>query len=608
LLKKKLIGGVAVMALMAGSIAIPTLTSASQTTAVVALDGTFSGFNNFTSANNSFYLGQVLNQIWPSPYLFNDSAKLVIDTNIVTKASSTSNSNGQQVVTYTINPKAVWSDGVPLTADDFIYMFQASAGNTDANGNVVRPLWTDVDGQPYDVAGNSGYDQISSVVGSNPSPTVTTSVVKGKTVTKSTPTPCASGSTANRDAGLCPNGRTVTVTFLKGQPYPEWQGLFGLLPAHIARVVGWNSGMDDPSKAVQNIVSAGPYVLSSVDQSNNTYIETQNPKWWGTPAKINRLVFTNLADDTQGIAGLAAGDFQVFQPTTVSADMVSQASQQANVNQSIIPSYTFEHLDFNVTHSTWMAKTAVRQAIAYAVNRSDIIAATVGQVYPATQPDDNYIFMQKTQSGYKPDGKAYDIGGSSAGINKAMSLLGSVAGLYYGKDSMWHTGSATGPVLTFVLQEKGSSVRAAEAQIIQGNLKKVGINVSIVVRSNSTLPAGNFDMVIFGWVGSPFLSGNVNIYGCTVDSNNVCQPNSSNYGNYADVTASNYMNQANIQTALSGEIKYYALADQSLWTGMPSLPLYQSPEAAFWTDNVSGVANNPTQAGIDWNAQNWGIN
>ena len=68
------------------------------------------------------------------------------------------------------------------------------------------------------------------------------------------------------------------------------------------------------------------------------------------------------------------------------------------------------------------------------------------------------------------------------------------------------------------------------------------------------------------------------------------------------------MNQANIQTALSGEIKYYALADKALWAGMPSLPLYQSPEAAFWTDNVSGVANNPTQAGIDWNAQNWGIN
>jgi len=100
----------------------------------------------------------------------------------------------------------------------------------------------------------------------------------------------------------------------------------------------------------------------------------------------------------------------------------------------------------------------------------------------------------------------------------------------------------------------------------------------------------------------------VNIYGCTVDSNNVCQPNSSNYGNYADPVASNYMNEANIQTSLSGEIKYYALADQALWTGMPSLPLYQSPEAAFWTDNVSGVANNPTQAGIDWNAQNWGIN
>lgn len=591
------------LALALGSFAVPTVTSASGTTAVVALDGTFSGFNNFTSANNSFYLGQVLNQIWPSPFIMDQNAKFVRDNNIVTKASSAI-VGGKQVVTYNINKSAVWSDGTPLTADDFIYMYQASSGATDANGN---PIYTDVDGQPYDVAGNSGYNQIESVVGSNPLPVTTSSVVKGKTMTKTVPGTCSSGSNANRNAGLCPNGKTVTVTFFAGQPYPEWPGLFGLLPAHIARVVGWNTGMDNPSTAVRNIVSAGPYVLSNVDQSNNTYTEVKNPRWWGTPANIDTLVFTNLADDTQGIAGLAAGDFQVFQPTTVSRTMIDQAAQQYNVTSSVIPSYTFEHLDFNVGHSQWIAKLAVRQAIAYGISRQNIINATAGQVNVNTKPLDNFIFMAN-QAGYSPDGSAYDIGGTSAGQAKAINLLKSVSGLYYGSDHMFHTGSASGPVLTFTLQEKGSSVRAAEAQLVQSDLAKIGINVSIVVRSNATLAAGNYDMVIFGWAGSPLISGFVNIYGCTNDANNVCQPNSSNFGNYVNPTASNLMNQANMQPNLSGEVNLYKQADKALWANLPGIPLYQSSEAAFWLSNVHGVLNNPTQAGIDWNAQNWTMN
>ena len=54
----------------------------------------------------------------------------------------------------------MWSDGTPITADDFIYNWQAQSGNS---------AYTDVGGQPYDDATTAGYNQIKSVVGSNPS-------------------------------------------------------------------------------------------------------------------------------------------------------------------------------------------------------------------------------------------------------------------------------------------------------------------------------------------------------------------------------------------------------------------------------------------------------
>ncbi len=55
-----------------------------------------------------------------------------------------------------VNPKAVWSDGVPVTADDFIYAWQSQRGDG-----------VDVDGQPDQVASTLGYRDVASVTGSH---------------------------------------------------------------------------------------------------------------------------------------------------------------------------------------------------------------------------------------------------------------------------------------------------------------------------------------------------------------------------------------------------------------------------------------------------------
>src|SRR5262249_22122938 len=53
----------------------------------------------------------------------------------------------RQVVAYRLNPKAVWSDGRPLAADDFVAQWQALSGRSEA-------FWA---------AHNAGYDRITDV-------------------------------------------------------------------------------------------------------------------------------------------------------------------------------------------------------------------------------------------------------------------------------------------------------------------------------------------------------------------------------------------------------------------------------------------------------------
>ena len=46
-----------------------------------------------------------------------------VNTDLLESVEATSTS--PLTIQYVINPKAVWSDGVPVTADDFIYAWQS---------------------------------------------------------------------------------------------------------------------------------------------------------------------------------------------------------------------------------------------------------------------------------------------------------------------------------------------------------------------------------------------------------------------------------------------------------------------------------------------------
>ena len=120
----------------------------------MALDETLTGFNVNTSAASEFVLQEIMNMVWPQAFIVNNKLQPVLNNQLLQSAVQTS--LNPQTVVYTLNPKAVWSDGTPITADDFIYNWQAQSGN---------PAYTDVGGKPYDDASTTGYSQIASVVG-----------------------------------------------------------------------------------------------------------------------------------------------------------------------------------------------------------------------------------------------------------------------------------------------------------------------------------------------------------------------------------------------------------------------------------------------------------
>jgi peptide/nickel transport system substrate-binding protein len=517
-----------------------------------ALDQDVAGFNVLQATDNEFVLQEILNQVWPSVYITTDTLQSQLDTNYVTSATVTK--TDPQTVVYQINPKAVWSDGVPFNAQDFIYNWEAQSGN---------PKFTDVGGKAFEPAGTAGFSQIKSVTSSN-------------------------------------GGKTATVVF--SSPFGDWKSLFApMIPAHIAEKVGFNGGFQTFNAAVK--VSGGPFEIQSYTQGQDV-VEARNPKWWGTPPPLDKLIFRIFADDNQIPPALQNSEVNGANPAQASLQFKDAIASVPNLTTNIIPGLEFQHMDFNQANP-YLAKLNVRQAIAFGTNRADMVQRIVGPITASVKPLDNRIYMPN-QPGYQ------DTSGGAGAFDpaKAKQLL-QASGMTMGSDGYFHpsSGPEAGKDLTFSISTtSGEPVRSEIEQLFQSYMKNVGIKINIQNYSPSTLfgtvgPKSEFDIIEFAWVSTPFASGNISIY-CSFTNSNLC---GQNWDHYANSQTDALLNQAAQTLDPAKATSLYNQADALLWKDMVTLPLFQQPQLYTWNSTYGNVLPNPSNLGLTWNAQTWGL-
>ena len=185
-----------------------------------------------------------------------------------------------------------------------------------------------------------------------------------------------------------------------------------IVPAHIARTVGWNTGFSGPTQTI----SGSWYEIQSY-ATNSSVVLVRNPKYWSTPGKLDKVVFQFFSDDTQEVPALQNNEVQIINPSTVNNSIVQTAAQVPGVTRQTLPGLEFEHFDFNEA-DPYLAKLQVRQAIAYGTNRPEIISHTVGEISSGIQPLGNRMFVN-SQAQYVNNGSQYD----TVNVAKAESLL-----------------------------------------------------------------------------------------------------------------------------------------------------------------------------------------
>ncbi len=502
-------------------------------TLVFAADQEPSGFNVNTSKDNGSSVQNITENTYPSTFHNPPDFTVQMDKNLLISADLTSKS--PETVVYKINPKATWSDGVPVDAKDFIYMWKSLNGTN----------------KDLDVFGTTGYDNIKSVTGSN-------------------------------------NDKTVTVVFKEN--FADWKSLFtNMVPAHYTQKQpgGWNTGLDKSMP-----ISAGPFVITSY-KPGDSLILSRNDKFWGPPAKLDKIVFRFLPESQTQPDALKNGEVQLIYPQP-QLDLVQTVRALPNVESQTNFGLTFEHFDFNTTVKG-LHDPVVRKAIATGLDRAQLLNATVKQFSDKAQLLGNRIYVNN-QPEYKDDAPP---GIGKGDIAAARKLLES-DGYTKGPDGVYVKG---GQKLSFTFATtSGNRLREQQGILFQAQMRQLGIAIRIANQPSKTLfPAlsrGQFQISDFAWVATPFASANQPIYQTG---------GGSNYGKY-----SNPKVDALIKAAVSdldpAKVKNdWNQVDTQIWQDMPTIPLYQKPTFIAYHKKYGNITDNASQEGPFESSGTWGL-
>ena len=517
-----------------------------------ALDEDLAGFNVLNASQNEFVLAEVLDPVWPNVFITPPNLKPMPDPNLMTSVKLTKKS--PQTIVYKINPKAKWSDGVPISAADFVYAWHAQSGS---------PKFTDKGGKPFEPASTSGYNQIKSVTGSN-------------------------------------GGKTVTVVFAK--PYGDWKALFTpLIPAHISKKVGFNEGWSTFGASVK--VSGGPFEIQSYKKGSDL-VEVPNPHYWGPKPHLSKLIYRFILDDSQQPPAVQNNEVNMVNPALPGLDFYNATKSISGFQVAVEPGLEFQHIDFNETNP-YLAKASIRHAIAWGTDRVTIAKRSAGEIDPKLTALNNRIYMP-TQPEYK------DVSGSFSKFDpsRAKQAL-QKAGMTMGSDGYFRPnfGPEKGKDFTLSISTTaGVPVRSDIEQLFKSQMKAIGVKINIQNYTADKLfgtigPKGEFDMIEFAWVSTPFASGNQSIY-CSYTNTTVC---GSNWDHYADKNVDTLFNQALTTVNPTKAASLYNKIDGRLWKDMATLPLFQQPQLFGWSTKFGNIFPNTSSTGIPWNASQWGV-
>ncbi|RKT52614.1 ABC-type transport system substrate-binding protein [Saccharothrix australiensis] len=306
---------------------------------VVGVDDVKGSYNPHTMAGQSTVTTALASLLLPSTFRADADGSPRVDLDLLVGAEVTKAE--PYTVTYTIRRDASWSDGAPIAAEDFVYLWERMR----AEPGVVDP---------------AGYRLVSDIT--------------------------------SREGG-----KVVEVVFR--HPYPGWRSLFtNLLPAHLLKDApgGWAAALTDSFPA-----TAGPFAVRTLDQPRGEIILERNDRFWEQPAALDRVVLRR-ASQSATLDALKTGDDQaaLVRADEKSLKGIDDLARTTPLTTAVVPRAEVVQVLARPA-APQMTDVRVRQAVLNALDRDELIAAGTRKG-PAAELRADAQVVPPTKAGYQP--------------------------------------------------------------------------------------------------------------------------------------------------------------------------------------------------------------
>ncbi|CAM5727490.1 ABC transporter family substrate-binding protein [Mycolicibacterium aubagnense] len=413
-------------------------------------------FNTLNIDGNTVDTASILRPTLPRAFIVGPDGSTTVNHDYFTDIQLTS--TDPQVVTYTINPKAVWTDGTPITWEDIAAQVKATTGKDPA----------------YQIASPNGSERVASVT-----------------------------------RGV--DDRQAVMTF--NSHYAEWRGMFAGNGMLLPKVSTANPEVFNKGQLNTPGPSAGPFVISNVDRGAQRITLTRNPRWWGARPLLDSITFLVLDD----AARIPALQNNAIDATGLgSLDDMVRARRTKGVDIRTAPSPLWSHLTFNGAPGSVLADPGLRHAIAMGIDRQTIVTVLQHGLVDHPVPLNNHIYVAG-QAGYQDNSAATPFDPATA--RRELDALGWK--LPAGRSVRERDGHPLTVRIVFYDAPSGRQIGQIAQKTLANIGVKLELVVSSGADffSQYIIPS-NFDIAAFGWQGDAFpLSGLTQIYATDGESN-----------------------------------------------------------------------------------------
>jgi peptide/nickel transport system substrate-binding protein len=333
-------------------------------------------------------------------------------------------------------------------------------------------------------------------------------------------------------------------------------GLFGVAPKGAGKDFG------------RNPVGSGPFRFVSAEQDRDVVIE-RNPNYWGGAPKLERVRFAVIPDAVTVALELEKGSADVAS-NELTLDMVHALEGRPGLALETGEGSPVMYLNFNVAHGP-LADVRVRQAVAYAMDRTAIIHAVwrdKARLASSLLPEGHWAAAPAESLAHYPHDPA-----------KARALL-DAAGFAPGRD---------GVRLRLEMKTSQDETTRLLAEILQSQLGEVGIQLTL--RSSefgtfySDVTNGRFEMYALRWIGS---NEDPDIFRYAFGSDRT-PPKGGNRGHYSNPQVDALLAQAAGTTDEGIRRAAFVQVQQILARDLPAIPLWYPNNEVVHATRVMGI-------------------